>query len=211
MVPLCGSCRRRARTESRHPEDSLFSISETNSDSQKNILSPLVPAVSLGPGAFDFSTRIKQYHSTSQSRTPPGAARDNRLGADFTHLGWGKSSVWLALSGSQRSFRAEARTHFAARDRMTERRRMALSIPGIAMLLTRRSCPVPSGVRTNTIITSVWPCAPLCAPLAGRAGTLSLPGGCGPVWAAVPPLWREPVRTTSRFLFRLRGTKEKAG
>ena len=27
-------------------------------------------------------------------------------------LRWGKQSVWLAASGSRRSFRAEARTHF---------------------------------------------------------------------------------------------------
>ena len=32
-------------------------------------------------------------------------------------LRWGKQSVWLAASGSRRSFRAEARTHFAARGR----------------------------------------------------------------------------------------------
>ena len=32
-------------------------------------------------------------------------------------LRWGKQSVWLAASGSRRSFRAEARTHFAAKGR----------------------------------------------------------------------------------------------
>ena len=42
-------------------------------------------------------------------------------------------------------------------------------------------------------------------------GPLLLSGGFGPVWAAVPPLWREPVRTTSRFVCRLRGTKDIAG
>ena len=32
-------------------------------------------------------------------------------------LRWGKQSVWLAASGSRRSFRAEARTHFICRER----------------------------------------------------------------------------------------------
>ena len=31
-------------------------------------------------------------------------------------LGWGKQSVWLAASGRQRSFRAEARTHGIGRE-----------------------------------------------------------------------------------------------
>ena len=31
-------------------------------------------------------------------------------------LRWGKQSVWLAASGSRRSFRAEARTHFIDRE-----------------------------------------------------------------------------------------------
>ena len=31
--------------------------------------------------------------------------------------GGGKQSVWLAVSGSRRSFRAEARTHFISRER----------------------------------------------------------------------------------------------
>ena len=38
-------------------------------------------------------------------------------GAILPTLGWGKQSVWLAASGSQRSFRAEARTHFIGRER----------------------------------------------------------------------------------------------
>ena len=38
-------------------------------------------------------------------------------GAILPTLGCGKQSVWLAASGSQRSFRAEARTHFIGRGR----------------------------------------------------------------------------------------------
>ena len=36
-------------------------------------------------------------------------------------LRWGKQSVWLAASGSRRSFRAEARTHFTGKGRKAER------------------------------------------------------------------------------------------
>ena len=36
-----------------------------------------------------------------------------------TH-GWGKQSVWLAASGRQRSFRAEARTHFIGREKKSQ-------------------------------------------------------------------------------------------
>ena len=32
-------------------------------------------------------------------------------------LRWGKQSVWLAASGSRRSFRAEARTHCIVREK----------------------------------------------------------------------------------------------
>ena len=45
---------------------------------------------------------------------------------------------------------------------------------------------MPSGARTNTIITLVWPCEPLCASIAGGAESLSLPAGTGRIWAAVP-------------------------
>ena len=59
MKPLCGPGGRKAGTESQRPENSTFSIFEANSDSWKKFFSPLVPAISLESGAFDFRTRIK--------------------------------------------------------------------------------------------------------------------------------------------------------
>ena len=35
-------------------------------------------------------------------------------------LRWGKQSVWLAASGSRRSFRAEARTHCIVREKKSQ-------------------------------------------------------------------------------------------
>ena len=54
------------------------------------------------------------------------------------------------------------------------------------MLLIRKSFPGPSRERTDTIITPVWPCEPLCASIAGGAESLPLPAGADRIWAAVP-------------------------
>ena len=81
MKPLGSPCRRRLRAKDRSPENSVFSIFEANSDSWKNIFSPLVPDVLLEPGAFDFSTRIKgggRKAPASRSQRPAerGVSRD---------------------------------------------------------------------------------------------------------------------------------------
>ena len=54
-------------------------------------------------------------------------------------------------------------------------KKAALPITGIAMPLTRRSCPGPSGERTNATITPIWPCETLCAPIMGGAESLAPP------------------------------------
>lgn len=46
-------------------------------------------------------------------------------------LRWGKQSVWLAASGSRRSFRAEARTHFAAKGRRQKEEERPCRLPGL--------------------------------------------------------------------------------
>ena len=81
MKPLCGPGGRKAGTESQRPENSTFSIFEANSDFWKKFFSPLVPAISLEPGAFDFRTRIKgggRKAPTSRSQRPAerGVSRD---------------------------------------------------------------------------------------------------------------------------------------
>ena len=60
-------------------------------------------------------------------------------------LGWGKQSVWLAASGSRRSFRAEARTHFIDREQKT-------AVP----------------CRTRSEIPPCCPCAALCEAIGRR-------------------------------------------
>ena len=80
-APLCGPCTRRAEAESQRPERSTSSIFEANSDFQKTVLPPLVPAILLGSGALDFSTRIKgggRKAPASRSQRPAvrGVSRD---------------------------------------------------------------------------------------------------------------------------------------
>ena len=65
-------------------------------------------------------------------------------------------------------------------------KKIGSAIAGIAMLLIRKSFPGPSRERTDTIITPVWPCEPLCASIAGGAESLPLPAGADRIWAAVP-------------------------
>ena len=60
-------------------------------------------------------------------------------------LRWGKQSVWLAASGSRRSFRAEARTHFIDREQKT-------AVP----------------CRTRSEIPPCCPCAALCEAIGRR-------------------------------------------
>ena len=79
------------------------------------------------------------------------------------------------------------------------------------MLLTRRSCPVPSGARTNTIITLVWPCEPLCASIAGGAESLSLPAGTGRIWAAVPETAERGFSSSGHFSEDEKKSRIKAG
>ena len=60
-------------------------------------------------------------------------------------LRWGKQSVWLAASGSRRSFRAEARTHLIDREQQT-------AVP----------------CRTRSEIPPCCPCAALCETIGRR-------------------------------------------
>ena len=99
--------------------------------------------------------------------------------------GWGKQSVWLAASGSRTPFPGRSPHPLCGQGPKVERRKAPLPVVNIAMLLARRSCPRPSGERTNTTITPVWPCEPLCAPIAGGAESLPLSAGSGRIWGAV--------------------------
>ena len=85
---------------------------------------PLFPAVleRWFPSRPPFGGRNKHqekqnYRIFPQYGTPLWDVASSWLGAILPTHGWGKQSVWLAASGSQRSFRAEARTHFAAKGR----------------------------------------------------------------------------------------------
>ena len=115
--PLCGFCRQRVRTESRHPKSPTFSISVLKLDSLKTIFRSRA-----WPFGWDQGRSVLEREeidiTVHRSTERPLRAASSRLRIRFlpTH-GWGKQSVWLAASGLQRSFRAEARTHFAARGR----------------------------------------------------------------------------------------------
>ena len=79
------------------------------------------------------------------------------------------------------------------------------------MPLTRRSCPGPSGERTNTTITPVWPCEPLFAPIMGGAVSLPLPADTSRIGAAVLPLWREDLPPPGLFTEDEKKSRIKAG
>ena len=66
-------------------------------------------------GAFNSGTKTNQWpaHIHAEYHLRPLSVPSG--GTILPTFGWGKQSVWLAASGSQRGFRAEARTHFAAK------------------------------------------------------------------------------------------------
>lgn len=80
----------------------------------------------------------------------------------------------------------------------TEKRRAALPVASIAMPLTRKSCPGPSGARTST--TPVCPCEPLCGPITGGAESLPLPADTGRIWAVVHETAEREFSSSGRFL-----------
>ena len=90
-------------------------------------------------------------------------------------------------------------------------KKAALPVARIAMPLTRRSCPGPSGERTNTTITPVWPCEPLCAPIMGGAESLPLPADTSRIGAAILPLWREDLPPPGLFTEDEKKSRIKAG
>ena len=90
-------------------------------------------------------------------------------------------------------------------------KKAALPVARIAMPLTRRSCPGPSGERTNTTITPVWPCEPLFAPIMGGAVSLPLPADTSRIGAAILPLWREDLPPPGLFTEDEKKSRIKAG
>ena len=157
--PLCGPCGRKSGTESRLLENSIFPISVLKFNSLKNILSPLVPAVSLESGAFDFSTRIKgggRKAPASQSQRPAvrGVSRDCGISPQ-RRARWSLKGLFgfrvvgpLRKSSVSKEFHAFLPTLWAAMPRISQKlcrinkeRRPA---PGMEnqMLLTKRA---PSG------------------------------------------------------------------
>ena len=85
--------------------------------------------------------KIKMPHFPAVLRIILGHYQQQVGGAILPTLGCGKQSVWLAASGSRRSFRAEARTHFICRKRkccgaFTHQEKKS-----------RRAAPVPPCVR----------------------------------------------------------------
>ena len=131
-----------------------------------------------------------------------------------------KQFLWNSLRGVGQTERLACRerqpTRFPGRSPdplcgqgpKTEKRKAALPVVGVATLSTRRSCPGPSGERTNTTITPVWPCEPLCAPFGARAESLPLPDKLRPTWAAVPGHFGTEV-SPSRPLFRGRNRQQE--
>ena len=85
-------------------------------------------------------------------------------------LRWGKQSVWLAASGSRRSFRAEARTHFIDREQKTAVPcRTRSEIPPCC--LCAALCET-IGAQDNRVPTSAG-MKPLCSSCGRKAGTES--------------------------------------
>ena len=118
-------------------------------------------AVSLGPGEFDFRTRINQYHSTSQSRTPPGAVSDNRLGRRFhPPVGGASRASGLPRAAAGRLVAGGSPDPLCGQRPNGREKKIGSAIARTAILLTRRCCPGPSREKTNTITTPAWPCEP---------------------------------------------------
>ena len=99
--------------------------------------------------------------------------------------GGGKQSVWLAASGSRHSFGNARRRKYdgvTKRSPCGRRRRAAPFAPvsgewGLSGIRTRQGRSAPC----------VWPCEPLCAPIADGARPLPLQADSGRFWAAVSP------------------------
>ena len=124
--------------------------------------------------------------SSHPCRISPTTVVRTKRWDDFTHLWVGQAERLACRERQPTRFPGRSPDPLCGQGPKTERRKAALSITGIAMLLTKRNHLASNGVRTNTRTAPVWPCAPLCASITGGAESLPLPDKPRPTWAVVP-------------------------
>ena len=146
--------------------------------------------------------------SSHPCRISPTTVVRTKRWDDFTHLWVGQAERLACRERQPTRFPGGSPDPLCGQGPKTERRKAALSITGIAMLLTKRNHLASNGVRTNTRRALVWPCEPLCASIAGGAESLSLPAGTGRIWAAVPDRFGMGVFSLPVPFWRM---KRKAG
>ena len=136
-------------------------------------------------------------------------SRSMTLMGDFTHPWVGQAERLACCEWQPTQFPGGSPDPLCGQRSNTEKRRAALPVASIAMPLTRKSCPGPSGARTST--TPVCPCEPLCGPITGGAESLPLPADTGRIWAVVHETAEREFSSSGRFLEDKKYSRIKAG